>query len=218
MKHEALDIFLKCIKFFELIAAIVGFLHWNKIKNTHWRWFPVYLIIIFIGETIAFFLTKQKMIEEKYLLYTWFIIPLEFLFFYWLFFKEKLLNEKLILSFSVLYVVAVIADNLFFSNKKFFFSSFSYMIGNFFLLLILLMFILKFSKTEKIVKFNTEPIFWVCMGLVLFYLGTFPYFGLRNKLFYYHNSIFINYTWAMGILNYIMYSLFALSFIWGKPK
>jgi hypothetical protein len=60
--------------------------------------------------------------------------------------------------------------------------------------------------------------FWVCLGLMLFYIGTIPFFAFRKVLYVEHRDFFYVYWYIQFGLNYLMYLLFILSFVWGRPK
>ncbi len=61
-------------------------------------------------------------------------------------------------------------------------------------------------------------LFWVSLGLLLYYLGTFPYYGLRNTFVKDFHDVFVTYTYIEYFLNSLMYLMFTISFIWGNPN
>jgi hypothetical protein len=60
--------------------------------------------------------------------------------------------------------------------------------------------------------------FWTALGLIIFYLGTFPLYALRNTLVKHYLSVFTGYYYVSFVLNYCMYILFSIGFICHKPK
>lgn len=61
--------------------------------------------------------------------------------------------------------------------------------------------------------------FWICTGLLVFYLLTFPLFGLFKYLAVnYPESILPVYFRIMLVLDCFMYLIFAYAFLWTKPK
>jgi hypothetical protein len=104
------------------------------------------------------------------------------------------------------------------SKEKWWFSSFSYTIGNIILLGLILSCLYKIIKSDDILQFRASMMFWVCLGLLFFYLGSLPFFGLWNYLNNNHPAIFDNYWYIQMALNYLMYFTFSLGFIWHKPK
>ncbi len=210
------------LNIFEAAASVAGFLYWSKIRNSYWRWFPVYLGIIFLTEISAeYFLFVEHNLAVNNNIYRFLSLPLEFLFLFWLFdkyFSEKGTTIKWPLLFAILYLAAFLADVFYISRMKLFFDSFSYTIGNMLLLILLLRFFMKFSNSDEILNYKSSIMFWVSLGLLLFYLGTLPFWGLHTTLYNEYPDIFNVYWYAQNLLNYLMYTLFIISFVWGKPR
>jgi hypothetical protein len=211
--------FAQSIKFFELLACIIGFIYWKKLKHSHFKFFPIYLLLIFIGEVVAYFLNKHGYLKEKTMLYDFMIIPLEFLFFHWLYYKTfDKTGKRIVVACSVIYISTVCLEKLFLKDLKTIFMSLSYSIGNITFLIIVLKYFISLVKSDKILNFKVDFLFWVSVAILVFYLGTFPYFGLRNVLIKDYNNIFYDYTWVMIFLNYTMYLLISTGFICYKEK
>lgn len=209
-----MSLFKKAIFGFELLAAIIGLINWQRVKNNYWKWFPFYLLLLPILETLTYW-TPKAMINY---INTFIIIPIEFLFFCWLFYKNSQ-QKKIVILGSCIYIVSFIAEMLLAEKMKSrYFFSFSYSIGNLILLIFILRYFYYLIFTERILFFYRERMFWVALGLLVFYLGTFPYFGLYNLLVTKHFKLLISYTWVEIFLDYTMYLLFAASFIWGREK
>ena len=207
-------LFKKALVGFELLASIVGLVNWQKIKHDYFISFPIYLLLIAILEIICFW----RLGELAKILDVFILIPLEFLFFFWLFYKNSQ-KKRLILIGSFVYLISFIVE-IFIAERinKGYFLSFSYSIGNIVLLVFILQYFYYLVFTERILFFYRERMFWVALGLLVFYLGTFPYFGLYNLLVTKHFKLLISYTWVEIFLDYTMYLLFAASFIWGREK
>jgi hypothetical protein len=206
------------IKYMELAAAVAGFMYWGKLKNSHFKWFPVYLAIISACEFTGYMLIQKGIAGNKQL-YTLFVIPLEFLFLHWFYYRElNRQGKRIAISCSILFVFSLAAEVFLLKESKNFFFSLSYSIGNITLLVLSITYFVDLMKSVRIVTFYKELFFWVNVGVILFYLGTFPYYGLFNLLVKEQYNVFISLTWAMVILNNLMYLLFVTGFIWGKPK
>ena len=206
------------IKYMELAAAVTGFIYWKKLKKNYYKWFPVYLAIIAACEFIGYLL-KLKAIAGNKELYSYFVIPLEFLFFHWMYYKTFGKKGKtVVLICSALYLLSFVAENFIIQGTNLFFFSLSYSIGNITLLVLIIIYFLDLMKSQRIIVFYKDLFFWINSGLVLFYLGTFPYYGLFNFLVKENYDIFIGLTWAMVILDLLMYLFFIIGFIWSKQK
>jgi hypothetical protein len=205
----------------ELLSCIAGFIFWSKIKNTYWKWFPVYLGIIFLTEITAEYLLHVKNdLASNIAIYSYFGIPLQFFFFYWIFYQEfrNTKNSKWPLISAVIYLICLVADLLYISKIKFYFESFSYIIGCIFLLILILIYLASFTRSDAIIKYKSDMMFWVSLGLVIFYAGAMPFFAFRKALYVEYNDLFYVYWYIQFGLNYLMYLFFIVSFIWGKPK
>ncbi|MBK7559530.1 MAG: hypothetical protein IPI54_15350 [Chitinophagaceae bacterium] len=219
-----MDIYLKLrigLNVFEALACLAGFIYWAKIRNTYWKWFPVYLAIILITE-VAGEITGYRLgwVQFNRNLYTFFCIRFQFLFFFWLFwiYFEKPIYKNWAFTGAIIYLLSFVINISFLFNIRFAFFSFSYMMGNIILLILTILFFRIFIKGNEILEYRSSSMFWICVGLLLFYLLSLPLYGLWNTLAVKYPVLFNRYWIITTILNYLMYLLFTLSFIWGKPK
>lgn len=205
----------------ELASFIVGLFYWKKAKNTIWVWFIVYLGFIVASELTCNYLhyyAHNTSLINKIIDYI--VLPAEFLFLYWLYYKYSDSNKGKFLAIvcAIIYLASFIADQFFFQNKVFIFDSVSYCVGNLVLLVIILSFFIRFSKGDEILHYQSSMIFWVSLGALIFYLGTLPYFGLIHLLYDKYRTVFNYYTYLMFALDWAMYLLFIIGFIKWKPK
>jgi hypothetical protein len=205
----------------ELAACVAGFISWRKMKGSYWRAFPVYLSVILMTElTAEYFKHMYDNDRVNNNIYRFFGIPLEFVFLFWLFYQHFRKTDMRMLPtiLATGYVVSIPVDILYVSRMRYFFDSFSYCVGNVFLLVLLMTFFLRFSRSEAILAYKSDMMFWVCTGLMIFYLGTLPLFGMWNTLIDHYRNLFWVLYYCLFPLNYIMYFLFTISFVWGKPR
>lgn len=202
----------------EIISFLSGIFFWKRIKEIPSRLFVIYLGIIISSELISAMLEYYEIKHQD--LYTFFVIPLEFLFFHWLYYQFSTIKERhRIIVCGVIYIIAFFIERVFLNDpQKYSFSSFSYTIGNCVLLFIIFQYFIRLVNSDRILYFYHERLFWISCGLLLFYLGTSPYYGLNNYLYNSYPNIFWTYTYVMYFLNCSMYLLFAASFIWGKEN
>ena len=221
MNPGTLDILRYIILFLETLTALIGVMYWKKWKGTPYTYFIVYLVIIAVSEYFGFYFSKSGMKVANWALFNYMILPFEFLFFFWLF-QAELGKKKLAMFFVLLYLISWLIDTFILAQpvykSRLWFSSFSYTIGNVLLLIFLLMFLIKLVTGDSILYFKNNILFWISLGLLLFYLGTFPYFGLRNLLYLKYKPVYFVYTYFFYLLNYLMYLSFIGGIIWGKPK
>src|SRR5690606_11215057 len=142
-----------------------------------------------------------------------------FIFAFWLLLKkaETKTHQTLILCGMGVYLLSFFIEILT-NQKELFFPSTSYTIGDIFMLLFILYYFWRLSSSKKILGFYKERMFWVSTGMLFFWLGSLPYFGLFNLLSTRYPHLLLNYSWVMISLNYLMYGLFTVSFLWGKEN
>jgi hypothetical protein len=209
-----------CLIFMELLASITGFAYWKKIKDTYWKWFPVYLMVIVILESFGvYFSYGLKNNDLNGNLYSYIVLPLEFLFFIWLFGKyfESPNERKWAIAGAILYSISWIIEILFLKKKAVWFSSLSFTVGNIVLLVLTILFFIRLANSERILHFKRSMMFWVAIGVLIFPL-TFPFFALRNTLYAEYRELFYWLWYASMGLGYLMYLLFIAAFVWAKPK
>jgi len=213
--------FIIVLNILEFMACITGLVFWNKFKNSYWKWFPVYLGVIILTELIGeYLLHVKKDLASNIALYSYFGIPIQFFFFYWLFYQQfkPAAKSKWPLISAAIYLICLVTDLAYISKIKLYFESFSYVIGCIFLLILILIYFARFIKSDEIIKYRTSMMFWVALGLMIFYIGAMPFFAFRTELYRQDKDFFYTYWYIQFGLNYLMYLLFIISFIWGKPK
>lgn len=205
----------------EFLACFTGFLYFRKIKNSHWKFFPFYLGFIFLIEMTAKWAQRDlSNIQFVLNLYKYVGIPIQFLFFFWIFFKHDQQKDYKTWSFTALliYVISFIFDEFFMKGGVYWFNSISYTCGNIVLLVLIIRYFYHLTKSNELLYFREKQMFWVCLGLLIFYLGTMPYFGLYNTLRNNYPALFKLYWHLQMALNICMYACFSISFIWSKSK
>ncbi len=205
----------------EIIATITGFLVWNKIKNSYWKWFPVFLLTISIIEIMTesmFRLSHNQVFNMN--IHVYFGIPLQFIFYLLLFYKyfQGKKESRWALMGVLIYVLLLIVDMVYVRQMNYWFLSFSYTSGNIILLVLIILFFIKLVSSDELMNFKSLMMFWVCVGLLIFYLGSFPLYGMYNTLANRYPRVFNNYWIISSVMDCIMYLFFTLAFIWGKPK
>jgi hypothetical protein len=216
---NTIEVFKIILNACEAAACVTGFVNWNKIKNTYWKWLPFYLALIVAAEFMGKYFTYRHMDEPKEIMYNYIVIPMEILFFLYMFYNEfkHTRSAGLPVYCMVIYVLCFLADNFYLSNKYKWFLSFSYTTGVILLVVNILIFLFRLVISSRILFFRTNFMFWICIGLLLFYLGGLPFYIIINTLYEY-NKPFMNFAYIMYVFDWLMYLSFIIAFIWGKMK
>ncbi len=218
---QKIDLLKIALTIAEATACIVGFRYWKKLKDTYWKFFPVYLACILAAELLGRYLGYKKLYTANLALYNYFVIPLEILFFISLFYRTFSTRSLKRLSIIVAFIyMACWFSEMFLLPKvsSFWVGALSYTVGIVTLLVLILSYLFKLSSSDEIVFIKHNMMFWVCMGLFVFYAFSLPFYGMYNYLYKHHYNFYLTYSNIIFFLNYIMYGLFTLAFIWGKPK
>lgn len=198
----------------EGLAAVISLLYYNRVKNQYWIFFIFYLVFIFLGEAYGRW-GKFPYFSKSYY-YNYFLMPIQFIFFYWLYAAKSLGKPKLFFVLSVLYLLSFIPNELYFSGSKIVFA-FNYTFGCLILMLLVVMEYYKQINSQDILNFSKNRMFYINLGVTLSYIGTLPFMALFSVLINYMEiwNIYFSYFLISGV---VMYLLFASSFIWGKQN
>lgn len=198
----------------ELAACITGFICWKNLKPSYWKVFPFYLLFIVIAEFTGWYLSSHHLFAYSKILYNYLIVPSEFLFMFYLFYhslKEKYKITVLLLVF--LFFSATIVEYVILKKTTWLWMSLSFAIGAISMLVLAVIFFLELLTSESIIHFAKQPFFWVCFGITLFYVGTFPYMSTISFLYKSNINLAWLLSWVFVLLNYIMYLFFIKAFL-----
>ncbi len=212
----------------EFLAALVGIICIAKYRVTSLstRYFVYYLCLSFVVDifgnlpTLIFKFDKLSFLKDTFLyknawLYnSYTVISILFFIFY---FRSNLTNKKFrnILSVSaILFFISSIFNflltDVFFSVH----SSFLMMIGTFLILLSVFFYFFEMLRSEKILEFNKDLVFYVAVGSTVFHLCVTPLFIYSN---YYSNSISSFFVEVRQVILYsaiiFMYTCFTFGLI-----
>lgn len=204
----------KLMLFSEVTAAVIGIIMFKKFKNSYWKWFIFYLIFIAVSELICEYVLCNFVTFRTYY-YDFFVIPLEFLVLYWLYGYKSLKREKLFWISSSIYVLSIFPYFIFESVQAV--NSFNYIVGTFLLSLMIILEFNKQIKTDDILHFKENMMFYVNTAVGIFYVGTLPFFAFHS-LIWKDQVIWANYYIFFLLTNIFMYILFSIALLWGKPN
>ena len=205
---------LKFVHFTESAAGLVAIIMFKKFKKSYWKWFIYYIVYIAISElAVEFILRHHQSIRTYY--YDFFGIPLEFIFLFWLYSYKSLDRKKLFWICSGIYLLSLFPYFLFEGSNIV--NSFNYITGTFLLSIMIILEFNKQIKTDDILKFRENMMFYINTGVCLLYVGTLPFFAFHS-LIWKDKVIWNNYYILFLIANILMYTLFSIALLWGKPN
>jgi len=199
----------------EFIALLAGIIKYKSIKDSYWKWFVLYLAYIFTYEIVSWIIRDYYKEKIGYFL-SYVHIPIEYIFLFWLFAVKSLKKKVLFWLLCILFLMSLALNN-YLKLTDYTFMSLSTTVGNLFLLILVFLEFMKQIKSDSILNFKENKMFYINVGVTLFYIGTMPFFGWYMPILKYP-EIWNSYYIYFMISNCVMYLLFAASFIWGKVK
>lgn len=178
-------------------------------------YFIPFLLVTVIVEIIGLDWVLFKA-RGKYPMYNIFTM-IEFLFYAFIFFKylNKSNFRYFVLSFIPLFTLMAILNMIFIQGLNITFNTYTFLLGSFFIVIFCCLFFYESVLPEKIdQQLSKEPFFWVCCGLLIYYLGSV----IINALFEYlvYNDLRKEgqriYRIINNSLNVILYSSFCVAF------
>ena len=200
--------------YFEIVCFFSSILFYTKKRNRLLMYFIPFLFLTVIVEFIGGWYLYKGI--RNYWIFNVFT-TIEFSFYavlFYIHFRKKSL-KRLVLIFIPLFSCIVILNFLFIQGLNNTFNSYTFLLGSFFVVIFCCCFFYESVLPDKIdQQLSKQPFFWICSGLLIFYLGSV----IINALFEYlrNNDLreegkriygTINHT-----LNVILYSSFCIAF------
>ncbi len=204
----------------EVLACICALLTRRKWAGTHWRWFAWYLLFVVFAEMIGNYANYHKIRWLNHLLYQEIVIPVEFGIIFYLYYAIARGKTKRLLPIlcAVLYATAFVADAgvIHLHDRRWF--SMSYMTGTVLVLILAMRYFITLAGSVEILHFRANMLFWVSTGWIIYYVGTACIYGAQSfvSLRYARTPLYFRYI--TDALNIVMYLLFAIGFLWNKPR
>lgn len=208
----------------ELLSAIVGTVYYLKYKHTVLKYFLFLLWYITITELIGWYGSVNDVFgfyKDGIRYSTWMYNILRFITFsslFYIYFRylKNNLFKKSIKLFAIAYVIISILNWSLWQNFLFERSETPRIIGTIFLIITIIFYFIELLRSDKIVAFHKMLLFWISVGLLLYYSGTIPFVLKWNGYMLIsgiHNLFLIQYVLAI-----IMYLIFTFGFIWSKKE
>lgn len=180
----------KSILFFIWIAFIIDYIGLNFEKWTGFLNFPIYNIYILISFSYYIFLLKLLLGKVK--------------------------NQKIALSFLVLFIGIYFVNILFIQNNLATTFTNVFAIGVIMILFLSCLYLLEIFNSEKILNFKKSIYFWFVLGILAFHVPFLPYM-LAIHFFLIDSNVTI-FNFVLFILNLLMNSCFLIGFVCSEKK
>lgn len=202
--------------YFEVMSLVISIFLYKDLKTTKMVYFIPFLLLTVTVEFIGYLSVLYNVGNKNYRIYNLFNL-VEFLFYAYLFyynFKISIL-KKFVIAFIPLLIAFSLFNYLFLQGIDHF-HTYTLLFGSFFMVFFCCCYFYEWVLPEQISQnLLKQSFFWICVGLLLFYLGSV----IINALFeYLRSSDMIQegkkiYTFINKSLNIVLYTSFSISFI-----
>ena len=202
--------------YFELAAFLASLMFWKSIAKSKLIWFVPYLLLIVCVELTARYLYYELRQPNAWLYNL--SVPIEYCFFasLFLFYTKSRLFRKMLRSFIAIFFVYSVYSIIFITSLKFF-NRDLLVVGGFFMIIFSVTYIVELYRQDHEYNIWSLPMFWICLGTLLFNLGGFSrdLLGWFSSKDAFANTIRILRGINHG-LNYVLYSCIIIAFICQK--
>ncbi|MDT0608101.1 hypothetical protein [Croceitalea rosinachiae] len=208
------------------ITLVLSIIRYRRYFDTVLKYFPIIIAYTLfneiLGGMIKYFDEFQVVFIDKYSYYNVILFNLYslifFLFFYYVYWNSiQNISHKNIVKIGAVIFLSIYILSLFFQNPMLMHLYYAYTIGAIVLILCVLFYFKKiFSEKEKPYKHHQNLLFWVSLGLLVFYVfdPALMIIGLKNDYIY----IKYNLHTLLYILIVAMYTFFIIGFLLGKRR
>ncbi len=214
MDSETLIFLRNSSTFFQLATALIGSIYYYKYKDSLLKHFIFYLWFIVLMEYSGFIIRKYFEIQSNHLLYNvFYVISFAYLFYLY---NSVLKKKKKIVKYSyIVYIITLIIYGFFVGDINEF-QTIPYVVGASLLILAIIFYFTEILATEKVLHTKKNLLFWISVGLLLFYVGSIPFTITIN---YYANIKGVSYLFAINYSLIIVLNLcYIIGFIWSNKK
>jgi hypothetical protein len=205
----------QAITYFEIAAFIASLAAWPQLKKKKYlSLFPLLLFVVVVVEVQQAFFRKEG--SNNSAIYN-IQVPLQqllYLFILYLSFESNR-YKRAIRGEMVAYLVFTLITAAFFTEKDRF-NILAYCFGSVLIIVGILAKFYELLQNPGDYKFPRNPFFYMLFAFLLFNLGTLPYFTMSNWLHFFKapQTIVKALINVMSVFNYILYSIYTLSFLW----
>ncbi|WP_109435694.1 hypothetical protein [Aquimarina sp. AU119] len=199
---------------FQLITALVGLIYFYKYKKTFLKYFLIFLWYVGVNDIVGYILNENSY-EVAWLYNTYYLIVFNYLMFLFRNYLSSNNHKKWIILLIVLYNLSVFI-NSFFENYYDEFSTMPYIIGASFVIISIIFYYIDILNSEKVLFINKNILFWISIGVLIYYSGNIPFRIVRNYVGELIDAS-IQYM-VLLILTFVMNLCFIRGFIWSSKK
>ncbi len=202
----------------ELLAFLMSLVFFQKWKNSKLHLFMPFLaltVLVEWGSKFGIFVINNS----NHWIYNVFT-PIEFtfyLYFFYIIINNNVIRKGIRIGWAIFFAFAIL--NISFFQTFWSFNSYTYTLGSIEVIFCCCLYLIDLMRSRDYVNLAKYPYFWVCTGVIFFYLGSFAsdalfeFIRINNKTNLSYLTRFI-----IDSLNVILYSCFIIAFLCPVPK
>ncbi len=202
---------------FETTAFLLCLFYFKRILNSRIKPLPFYLFMILLFDGIAYYRT-QNGLDNHWINQV--VIPFEFcsLLLLCRSFLSSIPLKKITPWLLLLYLTLFAADEWIYKPSYTWLYLRSYIAGVITLLVAVVLYGYDLLTSDKLNRFYQQPEFWICTGILLFYIGTLPFHLVWNFASEKFRKSFESFRPLFFNLLSLLYILFSIAVLCLKPK
>ena len=195
-----------------LIAFLSSLTSFRLGFSFHLKMFSCLLGLTFLVEVTAAFVAFHLHKPNNRLYNTFTLIEFWTYGYFYLYLLQSKILRRILLYFLVIFPIFwLVTVLLLFGFGKW--NSYVIIVGSFFSVLFALLYYYEIITAREILSLGTLPEFWIATGMLIFYLGALPFFGMLNYLVKYNEGIAKSFLVVYQVLDTLMYTLFTYAFL-----
>jgi len=193
------------------IVLLTGILTFKKYKNSKLKYFLFFIFYAFLTELSSYYI-GFILRKSTFLIYNIYIL-LSTIFYLLLFYFYIKRNNFFIKLMLIIFVAFYLYNYIFIQNTLYTSQTNTLLLGSIFIIISAIFLFVELLNSDDILIINKLLLFWVSIGIFLFYVGIVPIFVMADFLNY--RGLF---DYIILSLNIIMYSCFVIGFIISKKE
>lgn len=173
------------ITYLELITALVGLFYYRKYSGSYLKYFLYLLWLVILIEAVMSLLKINYSHLRNNFIYN-VLTTLQYVYYFLLYYHTMKTRtyKKWVLAFMFVFVVSVLINFIWVQplTVTAAFHSYTFTIGAILLIITIGLFLVEILNTEKVLYFQRYLLFWISIGLIIFYAGIIPYIIALNFL------------------------------------
>lgn len=150
-------------------------------------------------------------------IYNYFLVPFQFVFLMAMYSKETgKSGHKMGFVFILIYALSLLIESFFYSHNNGNWLSVSYTTGVISLLVLAILYTTALLRSDLVVHYYHRTFFWINLGILLFYVGTYPYYATKNYLYTIDMGLVTVLEWMRVILTHLLYITYIIGFLCSK--